>query len=134
MKIVLQAGNIWSGAGKGLAVLTNPTELAKRKGKLRNSYPVVFRGREYKDSESAFQATKKSVPMGKERIGLMSEIIECKLRQHPAIMQMLTDSGGVKFIKSCSHIVYGKNWWEGKGLASPFIMALSIAYENTLLS
>jgi hypothetical protein len=130
MKIVLQAGNIWSGAGKGLAVLTNPTELAKRKGNLRNSYPVVFRGCEYADAEAAYQANKKRVSMGQKRIGLMAEIIECKLEQHPAIMQMITDSGGIKFIEACSHIVYGRSWWEGKGLASPFIMALSIAYED----
>lgn len=49
----LPAGNIYSGS-RMLAVLTAPTELARRKGNLRNSYPVMLDWVEYADVETAY--------------------------------------------------------------------------------
>ena len=41
---VFAPGNIWSGAPakSGLAVLTNPTHLAKQKGNLKGDYPIRY--------------------------------------------------------------------------------------------
>lgn len=52
--------NIWSGASDSfLASLTNPTELAKRKGNLKSSYPVTDKnGKVWADSEAAYKAFK----------------------------------------------------------------------------
>ena len=48
--------NIWSGCSIGIgAALTNPTELAFRKGNLKNHYPVEFKGRVFRDAEAAYQ-------------------------------------------------------------------------------
>ena len=48
-----------SSNAKGLAAeLTNPTELAKSKGNLTQSYPIEFNGKTYKDVEAAYQALK----------------------------------------------------------------------------
>ena len=119
-------GNIWSGAGKGLSVLTNPTELAHRKGTLKKHYPVRFKGLIYPDAEAAYQAHKMSLP----RFPLMVEILVCKLHQHPLVYETLKNSGGVRFLSQCSHTVYGRSWWEGIGEESPFIRALQSAYSQ----
>ena len=51
--------NIWSGSDIGIgAALTNPTELAFRKGNIKNRYPVTFRGVNFRDAESAYQEYK----------------------------------------------------------------------------
>ena len=122
MAHVLIPGNIWSGS-RTLAVLTNPTELARKKGCLSRSWPVEFRGTRYPDSESAYKANKCS-----DNYSLMVEVLTCKLKQHPEIMAALAASGGVGFLERCSHVVYGKSWWEGIGIESPFIRALIEAF------
>ena len=40
------------------ATLTNPTELAKSKGKISKSYPITYDNKTYKDVEEAYQALK----------------------------------------------------------------------------
>jgi len=71
--------NIWSGSDIGIgAALTNPTELAFRKNKIKNHYPVTFRGVNFRDAESAYQEYK-SRDM-QESIEIMTEIIVCKLQ------------------------------------------------------
>jgi len=127
----LESGNIWSGDRK-LAVLTNMTELAYRKGNLRNHYPVFYAGVEYADAEAAYQALSKD---HKHDIAflhrLMVKIITAKLRQYPKIRQAITDSGGAEWIEECFHRVH-RNWkhnrWEGDGLNSEFIKCVWEAY------
>ena len=103
---------------------SNPTELARKKGCLKRSWPIEFRGIRYADSEAAYKANKCS-----DNYALMVEVLVCKLRQYPEIMAAIVASGGAEFIASCSHVVYGKSWWEGDGLESPFIQALSEAFS-----
>ena len=50
-------GNIWSGSSQ-LAVLTNPTELAFRKGNLKHHYPVEYSGKTFADVEAAYKCLK----------------------------------------------------------------------------
>ena len=121
-------GNIWSGS-KRLAVLTNPTDLAYRKGNLEKKYPVIFRGKTYADVEEIYKEFKGGMESMEK---IMEEGIVCKLIQYPRITEMILNSGGSKFLESCSHKVYGKSWWEGEGIESPFIRVLIRAYETVV--
>jgi len=144
--------NIWSGTrdGRLAAALTNPTELARKKGRVRGHYPVFFRGVRYADAEAAYQAHKMTVRKGaidelllggreelmeavvellRGREELMAEILLAKLEQHPKLAAAVARAGGETWLAACSHVVYGRGWWEGEGLASPFIRALVVAWR-----
>jgi len=117
-----------SSNARGLrGALTNPTELARRKGNIRKSYPVKFAGRRYKDAETAYK-TLKPAYKNAEHYALMVEIMTAKLEQYPALVKALTRKGGSAWIMSCTHqpkpsadrwTTKGKNW---------FIKALNEAY------
>jgi len=125
--IKLNPGNIWSGS-KRLAVFTNPTELAFKKHKLKNHYPVYFLGVDYPDAESAYQANTKNCKGDFNQLfDIMKEIIICKFKQHPLLFTTIEDNDGVQWIRKCRHVING-NRWEGIGYESPFIRALAAAY------
>jgi len=133
--IKLRSGNIWSGS-KTLAVFTNPTTLAKRKGNLKCDYPITFRGKWYVDAEAAYQDVKRGGPWldqpARERLCI--EVIAAKLEQYPILVETITDNGGLAWLEACSHIVNGKitHDWEGYGRQSLFIRCLIAAYEASL--
>jgi hypothetical protein len=93
-----------SSNAKGLAAaLTNPTELSKSKGNLTESYPVKFRGKDYKDAEAAYQALKSTATKDNgpnNTYNLMVDIIKAKLQQHPRLINEITKQGGSKWILS----------------------------------
>jgi len=125
-----QPGNIWSGS-KTHAVLTNPTELAFRKGNLRHHYPLNFGGRTYSDLEEAYQALK----TGHEKnLDLMVALIIEKFQQHRDITEAVIRSGGADFLEKCSHFCGARTarfqWWEGHGCQSPFIKCLVQAFKQ----
>lgn len=126
-----EAGNIWSGSKNGIAVLTNPTEIAFRKGNLKSHYPVMYNGKIYADSEALYHKLSVNCKADNERCYEFCTVaIICKLNQYPRIVKAIEDSGGVAFLKKCSHKVYGKcARWEGNGLDSGFIRCLIKAYE-----
>lgn len=129
----LRPGNIWSGS-RTLAVLTNPTELARKKGNLKNHYPVRIGDHEYADVEDWYQTQKRIAPRQytfDELKKIMIVGMEAKLKQHPRIMTAITESGGVKFLEACEHRVNGGRW-EGKGLDSAFIWCLAVAYRHVM--
>src|SRR4030042_4537124 len=101
----LKPGNIYSGTPGGLAALTNPTELAREKGTLEESFPILFRGQEYVDSETAYQETKRQCSWlsWNEREALSMEVIVAKLSQHPQLLACIAESGGVSFLEQCCH-------------------------------
>lgn len=113
-----------------LAALTNPTELAKRKGNLRRSYPVTDKtGRLWPDSEAAYKAFKTGDTPHDERV--MVRIIKAKLLQHPELVQGIKARGETAFLEGCSHRVGVKNSrWEGRGRESRFIRCLIAAFEG----
>ncbi len=127
--------NIFSGeAGLG-AALTNPTELAKRKGMLSSSYAIVFDGRRYPDVETAYHLlANKADPVATDT--LMAELIACKFRQHPALAQEVAQHGGAAWLRSCDHLTGAKTdsaqAWEGRGEASRFIRNLARGYEMAM--
>ncbi|MGL5034280.1 MAG: hypothetical protein ACRC6M_10835 [Microcystaceae cyanobacterium] len=124
--------NIWSGCkdlnGLG-AALTNPTELAKRKGILKGHYPVNFKGSIFADSEAAYKFYKTGILA--DDMAVMIEIIKAKLQQHPRLTAAIARHGGVEWLEACSHIVGVKrSRWEGTGKSSNFIVCLIKAYES----
>ena len=115
-----------------LAALTNPTELARRKGNLATSYPLVDKtGRVWRDAEAAYKAYKTGDTPRDERV--MVRIIALKLKQHPALVEGLTARGGVSYLERCDHLVGIKgSRWEGRSRESRFIRCLISAFETVL--
>ena len=127
-----------SSNAKGLAAaLTNPTELAKSKGNLTESYPVEFRGKTYKDAEAAYQALKSTATKDEgpnSTYNLMVEIIKAKLQQHPSLVKQIKEKGGSKWILASTHQPTNQNTvWETGG-KNWFIKALNEAYLSTQVS
>lgn len=126
--------NIFSGTKDGplAAVLTNPTELAFVKGKLKKHYPVVWNGIEYPDAEAAYQHNKWKVENSQTaRHALLSGIMEAKLRQHPLILEYVEKAGGIEWLKTCTHYVGSyESYWTGRGMQSGFIRGLIEAIER----
>jgi hypothetical protein len=131
MKVpTLSPGNIWSGS-KTLAVFTNPTELAFRKGNLKYHYPITWNGTDYPDVESAYQQNKPETLA--QRAKLITELIEIKLKMYIIIPAAIVHNGGTSWLHNCCHWTSSKSKvWEGNGNQSLFIRCLIAAYENTI--
>ena len=114
-----------------LGALTNPTELAKSKGNIAQSYPVTFRGVTYKDAESAYQALKNTATKDdgpNNTYNLIVDIIKAKFEQHPRLLNEVTKLGGSQWILSKTHQPTKQNTvWETGG-KNWFIKALNEAY------
>jgi hypothetical protein len=117
-----------------LAALTNPTELARRKGHLDRAYPVVDKtGKCWPDSEAAYQAFKTGDTARDERV--MVRVIAAKLQQHSELVDGIEERGGVAFLERCTHLIgVRNNRWEGRGRESRFIRCLIAAYEDVCMS
>lgn len=130
---------------KGLAAaLTNPTELAKSKGNLAQSYPIYFQwlnnegeaqDANFKDVEEAFQKLKNSSEAktkpskeSSDNYKLMVDLITEKLKQYPRLVSQVTKQGGSAWILSSTHQPTKQNTvWETGG-QNWFIQALNDAY------
>lgn len=113
------------------AALTNPTVVSKRKGKIKYEYPVTIDGVTYADAESAYQKLKWG-GKAEQRFAVMTRVIKAKLEQHPRLVDMIKQRGGVEFLESCSHKVTSRgSVWEGEGRDSAFIRCLIEAFEST---
>ena len=124
-----------SSNAKGLAAaLTNPTELAKSKGNLTQSYPIEFRGKTYKDAEAAYQALKSTATKDdgpNSTYNLMVNIIKAKLEQYPRLVSEITKQGGSAWILFSTHQPTKQNSvWETGG-QNWFIQSLNDAYIAT---
>ncbi len=115
------------------AALTNPTELAKSKNNLKQSYPVEFQGKTYKDAEAAYQALKSTATKDEgpnNTYNLMVNIITAKLQQHPRLVTEITNQGGSNWILNSTHQpTKQNNVWETGG-KNWFIKSLNEAYKN----
>ena len=136
--IKLAPDNIWSGS-KTLAVLTNPTVLAKKKGNLKHDYPVHYQGVDYPDVETAYQQLKRNNQDHLEmdaRKALLTNIIVAKLQQHPQLVEFIEFNGGLAWLEQCSHFTNAKTAhfkaWEGNGRDSAFIHCLICAFKQTV--
>lgn len=116
---------------KGLGgALTNPTEKAFLKGKIKHSYPVVWKGTRFPDVEAAYQSYKTADEQANDQI--QAEIIQAKLTQHPKLLEAVRSRGGEDFIVACSHKVGAvtdrAKSWEGQGMQSRFLRNLRVGY------
>lgn len=128
------------------AALTNPTELAKKKGNIKNSYPVYFtwlnkdyeaQDANFEDVEQAYQKLKdpdeaKTQPSREtsKNYKLMVDLITAKLEQYPILVQEITKQGGSPWILASTHQPTTKNTvWETGG-KNWFILALNDAYVS----
>ncbi|NBD31695.1 MAG: DUF4326 domain-containing protein [Cyanobacteria bacterium] len=119
---------------KGLGgALTNPTEISKRKGNIKKDYPIEYQGQTYLSAENAYQKLKNTIP-DEQKQTLMTNLIQHKLEQHPALTDAITQCGGTKWLEKCSHHVPSakSKAWEGEGRNSTFIQVLIGAYELTM--
>jgi hypothetical protein len=125
--------NIYSGASGLGGALTNPTELARKKGCIDKAYPVVFRGRRWPDVETAYQVLAGEEPDIATRDKLMHELIAAKFVQHPDLQAEVAERGGRQWLEQCTHWTGAKSErfqrWEGRGLESRFIRNLAEGYE-----
>lgn len=122
----VEAGNI-SSDSLMLGWLTAPTEIAKRKGNLRTSFPITYHGVEYPDVETAYQQNKPQTLV--ERTALMTHLLVLRFVRYPATAEAVKDSGGVPWLNDCEHRVTGNKRWEGAGRESRYIRCLIAAYR-----
>lgn len=127
--------NIFSGADDPLgAALTNPTELARQKGKLTARYGIRFQGKAWPDVEGAYLSLKGTNEQANNQ--LMVELIAAKLQQHPALLTDIEARGGLPFLLACSHWTGARSErfksWEGDGLNSRFMRNLVAAYKQAV--
>jgi hypothetical protein len=126
--------NIYSGEGGLGSALTNPTELARKKGVLHKKYPVRFRGKFYLDAEAAYQKRKTGHRYMDDL--LMKEIICAKFMQHSYLFGEVCQRGGVAFLEKCDHLLpnhrVAKDLWQGRGMNSRFIRNLVGGFKLAL--
>lgn len=124
--------NIWSGTNDGpfAAALTNPTALAKRKGKIVGNYPITWEGIEYADVEEAYQRNKP--PTRDERVAFITALIVQKLNRYPGFVKGIHKRGGIDWLSTCSHLICGntvpRTTWEGREGKGDFLRALIDAW------
>lgn len=127
--------NIFSGSQGIGGALTNMSERAREKGKIKHSYPVLINDVRYPDSEAAYQALK--IPGNVEyNDGLMIDIISLKFIQNRKLLDLVTRNGGVSWLKKCSHFTNAVSTrfqaWEGQGMDSRFIRDLVFGYNKAI--
>lgn len=127
--------NIFSGAPGLGGALTNMSERAREKGRIKHSYPVVINDVRYVDSEAAYQALK--IPGNDEyNDGLMIDIIALKFKQNTKLFDLVKKYGGAAWLEKCSHFTNAKSAsfqsWEGQGNGSRFIRNLVFGYKKAV--
>lgn len=128
--------NIYSGESGLGAALTNPTELAKRKGGITRSYPIRVDGALFGDVEIAYFSLRTKCQNDQEIRELMTALIAIKLQTYPELQQAITDHGGVAWLQKCTHYTSSNrqniSTWEGDATSSKFIQLLIQGYLLSL--
>ena len=92
--VKLTPGNIFSGS-KTLAVLTAPTELAFKKGNLKNHYPVWYNDNLHNDAEAAYQKWAAWCKNNtKNCYAIMADILLARFLTYPVLVATIKKSGG----------------------------------------
>ncbi len=112
-----------------LAALTNPTELAKRKGKVGKSYPLTINGVQYPDLEAAYKTYQRERGPNAFNKELMFALMCKKWETYPSLLAETEKRGGGPYLASLAHLVTGGPW-EGIGVDSPFIAQLVRSYTH----
>jgi predicted kinase len=120
------------------------SEFAKKLTNVGNTVGLTYKGKEYINSEHAYQTWKSgefnqagyALKGGKVRGGkigdtfsIMTDILTEKLKQHPELVKGINERGGLAYIEQSTHNVIGDKFWESSG-ENKFIEALTKAYQN----
>lgn len=127
--------NIYSGTlGLGGA-LTNMTDRALEKQRIKHAYPVKVGEVDYIDVESAYQALKVA-GQHDYNDGLMVDLICLKFKRHTKLFDLVKQCGGEKWLERCSHLTGAKSAsfqsWEGQGVESRFIRNLIVGFNKAV--
>ena len=108
--------NIFSGSKDELGrALTNPTHynpknenaVSIKRGGLGKYYflseGIVYKDIQYKDVEEAYYSLRKIGGVNKENKQLLINLIVCKFKKYPVLLQDIDKLGGVNFLKKCIH-------------------------------
>ena len=120
------------------------SEFAKKLTNVGNNIGLIYKGKQYVNSEHAYQTWKSgefnqegyNLKGGKVRGGkigdtfnIMIDILTEKLKQHPDLIKGINERGGLDYISKSTHNVIGDNFWESTG-QNKFIEALYQAAIN----
>jgi hypothetical protein len=129
---------------KGENITSKGSEFAKKLTNVGNSVGITYKGKEYVNSEHAYQTWKSgefnqagyNLKGGKVRGGkigdtfsIMTDILTEKLKQHQDLIQGINERGGLEYLQKSVHNVIGDKFWESTG-QNKFINALTQAYKN----
>jgi len=130
---------------KGENITSKGSEFAKKLTNVGNLVGLIYKGKEYVNSEHAYQTWKSgefnqagyNLKGGKVRGGkigdtffIMTDILTEKLKQHPDLVQGINERGGLEYLQKSTHNVIGDKFWESTG-QNKFIEALTQAYKNS---
>lgn len=125
-------------------ITSKGSEFAKKLTNVGNTVGLTYKGKEYVNSEHAYQTWKSGefnqagydLKGGKVRGGkigdtfsIMTDILTEKLKQHPELVKGINERGGLAYIEQSTHNVIGDKFWESTG-ENKFIKALAEAYQN----
>lgn len=129
----------------GENISSSGSEFAKKLTNPKNNITVNYKGVLFDNAEHAYQTWKsgkfdqkgydahgkkvKGTTNFKVNYQIMVEIITAKLQQHPELIEGITNRGGINYLNSSTHNVYGDKYWETAG-QNKFIEALTDAYNN----
>jgi hypothetical protein len=120
------------------------SEFAKKLTNVGNTVGLIYKGKQYVNSEHAYQTWKSGefnqkgydLNGGKVRGGkigdtysIMVDILTEKLKQNPELIEGINERGGLAYIEQSTHNVIGDKFWESTG-QNKFIEALAEAYSN----
>jgi uncharacterized protein YjgD (DUF1641 family) len=142
--IVTKKYYVYSEDRKGENITSKGSEFAKKLTNVGNTVGLNYKGKEYVNSEHAYQTWKSEefnqagydLKGGKVRRGkigdtlfIMTDILTEKLKQHPNLVQGINERGGLAYIKESTHNIISDKFWESVG-ENNFIKALTKAAEN----
>ena len=129
---------------QGENITSKGSEFAKKLTNVGNTVGLVYKGKQYVNSEHVYQTWKSgefnqqgySLKGNKVRGGkigdtfsIMVDIITEKLKQNPELIQGINERGGLDYIQKSTHTVIGDKFWETSG-QNQFINALYQAAVN----
>ncbi|MEO0841838.1 MAG: putative molybdenum carrier protein [Cyanobacteria bacterium J06643_5] len=109
------------------------TEIKNQGKKEGGSEGVRERGRGNNQGKHDKEINIGQIEHAEHKISVMVNILKKKLIQYPHLVEKINQSGGTQFLEDKIRISSCKDgFWNGFGLESPFINALSIAYSEII--
>ncbi len=129
---------------QGENITSKGSDFAKKLTNVGNTISLTYKGKEYVNSEHAYQTWKSgefnqqgyNLKGGKVRGGkigdtfsIMIDILTERFKQHPELVKGINERGGLEYLQKSTHNIIGDKFWESTG-QNKFIEALTQAYKN----